>query len=130
MLKQRKLIGPITRVVNDAVHEPSLECERAKCGIGHFARPPNRFFHLPTIKPGTSLSFGPLKQIEAGVLNVGYVEAGPANGQAVMLLHGWPYDIHSYVEVAPLLAAAGYRVIVPYFPLRFLLSDIYCRSNT
>jgi pimeloyl-ACP methyl ester carboxylesterase len=60
-------------------------------------------------------SFGPVKQIEAGVLNVGYVEAGPANSQAVMLLHGWPYDIHSYVEVAPWLAAAGYRVIVPYF---------------
>src|SRR4051812_27522293 len=68
---------------------------------------------LPTIKPGTNTSFGALKQIDAGVLNVGYAEAGPANGPAVMLLHGWPYDIHSYVDVAPLLAAAGYRVIVP-----------------
>ena len=56
----------------------------------------------------------PLKQIDAGVLNVGYAEAGPADGPAVMLLHGWPYDIHSYVDVAPLLASAGYRVIVPY----------------
>ena len=51
--------------------------------------------------------FGPLKQIEAGLLNVGYGEAGPAGGPAVILLHGWPYDIHSYVEVAPLLAAEG-----------------------
>ena len=57
--------------------------------------------------------FDSLKQIDAGVLNVGYAEAGPSNGPAVLLLHGWPYDIHSYVEVAPLLAAAGYRVIVP-----------------
>jgi pimeloyl-ACP methyl ester carboxylesterase len=60
-------------------------------------------------------SFGPVRQIQAGVLNVGYVEAGPADGQPVLLLHGFPYDIHSYVEVAPLLAARGYRVIVPYF---------------
>ncbi len=69
---------------------------------------------LPNIKPGANTSFGPLKQIDAGVLNVGYAEAGPANGPAVILLHGWPYDIHSYVDVAPLLASAGYRVIVPY----------------
>ena len=59
-------------------------------------------------------SFGTLSQIDAGLLNVGYVDAGPADGPAVLLLHGWPYDIHSYVEVAPLLTAAGYRVIVPY----------------
>src|SRR5512146_507350 len=68
----------------------------------------------PPIKPWTNTSFGPLKQIDAGVLNVGYAEAGPANGPAVVLLHGWPYDIHSFVDVAPLLASAGYRVIVPY----------------
>jgi pimeloyl-ACP methyl ester carboxylesterase len=55
-----------------------------------------------------------MRQIDAGLLNVGYAEAGPANGPVVMLLHGWPYDIHSFVDVAPLLAAAGYRVIVPY----------------
>src|SRR4029078_6778262 len=59
-------------------------------------------------------SFGPLNQVDAGVLNVGYAEAGPAVGPAVVLVHGWPYDIHSYVDVAPLLAANGYRVIVPY----------------
>ena len=61
-----------------------------------------------------STGFPPLKQIEAGVLNVGYAEVGPAGGKPVVLLHGWPYDIHSYVEVAPLLAAKGYRVLVPY----------------
>jgi hypothetical protein len=59
-------------------------------------------------------SFGSLKQIDAGLLNVGYAEAGPADGPAVVLLHGWPYDIHSYVDVAPILASVGYRVIVPY----------------
>jgi pimeloyl-ACP methyl ester carboxylesterase len=69
---------------------------------------------MPAIKPGTNTSFGPLKQIDAGVLNVGYAEAGPANGPVVVVLHGWPYDIHSFVDVAPILAGAGYRVIVPY----------------
>jgi pimeloyl-ACP methyl ester carboxylesterase len=69
---------------------------------------------LPAIKPGTNTSFGPLKQIDAGVLNIGYAEAGPANGPVVILLHGWPYDIHSFTDVAPILASAGYRVIVPY----------------
>ena len=55
-----------------------------------------------------------LKQIEAGALTVGYAELGPAEGPVIILLHGWPYDIHSYLDVAPLLAAAGHRVIVPY----------------
>jgi pimeloyl-ACP methyl ester carboxylesterase len=74
-----------------------------------------------------STSFGALKQIEAGLLNVGYAEAGPADGPVVLLLHGWPYDIHTYVDVAPLLAAQGYRVIVPYLrgygTTRFLRDD-------
>ena len=82
---------------------------------------------LPAVKPGTNTSFGPLKQIDAGVLNVGYAEAGPADGRVVILLHGWPYDIYSYVDVAPLLASAGYRVIVPYLrgygTTRFLASE-------
>ena len=82
---------------------------------------------LPAIKPGTNTSFASLKQIDAGVLNVGYAEAGPAGGPAVILLHGWPYDIYSYVDVAPLLASAGYRVIVPYLrgygTTRFLSSE-------
>lgn len=74
-----------------------------------------------------SSAFGPLRQVDAGLLNVGYVEAGPASGRPVVLLHGWPYDIHSYAEVVPLLAAAGYRVIVPflrgYGTTRFLSAD-------
>jgi pimeloyl-ACP methyl ester carboxylesterase len=65
-------------------------------------------------KPGTHTSFDSLKQIDAGLLKVGYAEAGPASGPAVILLHGWPYDIYSFVDVAPVLAAKGYRVIVPY----------------
>ena len=69
---------------------------------------------LPAMKPGTNKSFAPLRQIDAGVLNVGYAEAGPPDGPPVILLHGWPYDIHTYVDVAPLLALAGYRAIVPY----------------
>ena len=62
----------------------------------------------------SSSSFGPVKQIDAGVLNVGYVDSGPSDGPAVVLLHGWPYDIHSYADVAPILVSEGYRVIVPY----------------
>jgi hypothetical protein len=69
---------------------------------------------IPPVKPGTNTSFSSIKQIDAGLLNVGYAEAGPADGPAVILLHGWPYDIYSFVDVTPLLAAAGYHVIVPY----------------
>ena len=65
-------------------------------------------------KAETNTSFGALKQINAGVLSVGYAEAGPARGRAVILLHGWPYDIHSFADVTPVLASRGYRVIVPY----------------
>src|SRR5215470_1652840 len=82
----------------------------------------------PTINsPNTS--FERLKQIDAGLLNVGYAESGPASGRPVLLLHGWPYDIYSFVEVAPLLAAKGYRVIVPYMrgfgSTRFLSGDSF-----
>ena len=79
------------------------------------------------ISPGTSTSVGLLQQVEAGLLNVGYAEAGPADGPAVILLHGWPYDIYSYADVTPALASAGYRVIVPflrgYGTTRFLSND-------
>jgi len=82
---------------------------------------------VPVTNPGTHTSFAALKQIDAGVLNVGYAEAGPEGGPPVILLHGWPYDIYSFVDVAPLLAAAGYRVIVPYVrgygTTRFLSSN-------
>lgn len=84
---------------------------------------------LPTIKPGTNTSFPSLKQIDAAVLNIGYAEAGAIDAPVVILLHGWPYDIHSYVDVAPLLASAGYRVIIPYLrgygSTRFLSSDTF-----
>jgi pimeloyl-ACP methyl ester carboxylesterase len=81
--------------------------------------------------PGTapSSSFGLLRQVDAGVLNVGYAEAGPPEGPAVLLLHGWPYDIHSYAEVAPLLAAQGYRALIPYLrgygTTRFLSDETF-----
>ncbi len=82
---------------------------------------------LPAIKPGAHTLFAPLKEIDAGVLNVAYAEAGPADGPSVILLHGWPYDVYSFVDVAPLLASAGYRVIVPYLrgygSTRFLSGD-------
>jgi pimeloyl-ACP methyl ester carboxylesterase len=82
---------------------------------------------LPPITPGTNKSFASLRQVEAGVLSIGYAETGPRTGPVVILLHGWPYDIHSYVDVAPALASAGYRVIVPYLrgygSTRFLAPD-------
>jgi len=112
------------------------------CGDEHCRRPAHveRFCGRPTEQGknrhsyrtsslGTNTSFGPLKQIDAGVLNVGYAEAGPADGPPVILLHGWPYDIYSYVDVAPLLASAGYRVIVPYLrgygTTRFLSGETF-----
>src|SRR5213082_3884122 len=79
------------------------------------------------MNPPTDSPFAALKQVDAGLLSVGYAEAGPANGPAVILLHGWPYDIYSFLDVAPLLASAGYRVIVPYVrgygTTRFLSSE-------
>jgi pimeloyl-ACP methyl ester carboxylesterase len=82
---------------------------------------------IHTIEPGTNTSFASLKQIDAGLLSIGYAEAGPADGPPVLLLHGWPYDIYSFVDVAPLLAAEGFRVIVPYLrgfgTTRFLSSE-------
>jgi pimeloyl-ACP methyl ester carboxylesterase len=96
-------------------------------GIINPATAQRRVAKMPPIKPGTNTAFGPLKQIDAGVLNVGYAEAGPANGPVVVLLHGWPYDIHSFVDVVPMLAGAGYRAIVPflrgYGTTRFLSSE-------
>ena len=84
---------------------------------------------LAAIKPGTNTSFAVLKQVDASVLNVGYAEAGPPDGPPVILLHGWPYDIYSFVDVAPALASAGYRVIVPfirgYGTTRFLSNDTF-----
>ena len=102
----------------------------AKLGMASFADAQSnktQSANVPKMKRGMNTSFGSLKQIDAGLLNVGYAEAGSSNGPAVILLHGWPYDIHTYVDVTPLLAAAGYRVIVPYLrgygTTRFLSSD-------
>lgn len=82
-----------------------------------FAAPKTTALATATVTANTfneSTSFNEIKQIDAGVLNIGYAEVGPSKGQVVILLHGWPYDIHSFVEVAPMLASAGYRVIVPH----------------
>ncbi len=116
---RRRLVGAAT-----------LAVAAAQLGVMHAARAQSGSqapSGLPAITPGTNTSFASRKQINAGLLNVGYAEAGPANGTPVILLHGWPYDIHTYVDVAPLLAEAGYRVIVPYLrgygTTRFLSDD-------
>ncbi len=84
---------------------------------------------LPAQMAGSHTAFAPIKHVNAGGLSVGYAEAGPANGPVALLLHGWPYDIHSFVDVAPLLAARGYRVIIPYLrghgSTTFLSSDAF-----
>ena len=99
----------------------------AQFGMAGFVKAEASKTKIAMIKPGSHTSFAPLKQIDAGSLNVGYAEAGPADGPPVILLHGWPYDIHSFVDVTPLLASAGYRVIVPYVrgygTTRFLSKD-------
>jgi pimeloyl-ACP methyl ester carboxylesterase len=84
--------------------------------VGCAQTPSNRTqpAELTALTPAATTSFDAPKQINAGLLNVGYAEAGPASGPPVILLHGWPYDIHSYAVVAPILAAEGYRVVVPY----------------
>jgi len=101
----------------------------AGLGMTGFAQAQAAKTKLTAVKPGTHTSFTPLKQIDAGLLNVGYAEAGPAHGPPVLLLHGWPYDIYSFVDVAPLLASAGHRVIVPYLrgygATRFLAAETF-----
>src|SRR5262245_46205351 len=82
----------------------------------------------PAIGSGGTSAFDTLKQIDAGLLNVGYAELGPEHGRPVILLHGWPYDIHSYADVAPLLASEGYRVIVPH--LRGFGTTRFLRNGT
>ena len=69
---------------------------------------------LPAIRLGAAATLGPIKQVTAAGISIGYAEAGPSDGPVVILLHGWPYDIHSFADVAPALAAAGQRVIIPY----------------
>jgi pimeloyl-ACP methyl ester carboxylesterase len=116
---RRRLVGAATLAVA-AAQLGVMGAARAQSG----SQAPSS---LPAVTPGTNTSFASLKQINAGLLNVAYAEAGPADGRPVILLHGWPYDIHTYVDVAPLLAEAGYRVIVPYLrgygTTRFLSDD-------
>jgi pimeloyl-ACP methyl ester carboxylesterase len=107
----------------------ALTAAAAQLGMIGSSDAQTKLAQLPATKSGTHTSFASLKQIDAGLLNVGYAEAGPADGPAVILLHGWPYDIHSFVDVAPLLASEGYRVIVPYVrgygTTRFLSSETF-----
>jgi pimeloyl-ACP methyl ester carboxylesterase len=107
----------------------ALTIATAQLGMLGSSNAQTKMSQLPAVRPGTNTSFASLKQINAGLLDVGYAEAGPADGPPVILLHGWPYDIHSYVDVAPSLASAGYRVIVPYTrgygTTRFLSSETF-----
>ncbi len=116
---RRRFIGAIALSLA-ATQFASAGAARAQAGNNEAPR-------VPAVTPGTNKSFANLKQIDAGVLNVGYAELGASEAPVVILLHGWPYDIHTYVDVAPLLADAGYRVIVPYLrgygTTRFLSAD-------
>jgi pimeloyl-ACP methyl ester carboxylesterase len=125
-----KIVEEINRRRRTFVGAAAVTAAAVQLGIiGSAAAQPGKTAakRLPAIKPGEHTSFAPLKQIDAGVLNVSYAEAGPADGPPVILLHGWPYDIYSFVDVAPLLASVGYRVIVPYLrgygATRFLSND-------
>ncbi|HVE09892.1 MAG TPA: alpha/beta fold hydrolase, partial [Paraburkholderia sp.] len=115
-LRRRRLLG-------SAVAGLSL----AELGLGSIARAQTPPSAANKKSSGGSAAFGPIQQIDAGALNIGYVDAGPRHGPVVLLLHGWPYDIHSFAEVTPHLTAAGYRVIVPYLrgygSTRFLSAD-------
>jgi pimeloyl-ACP methyl ester carboxylesterase len=106
---------PIDRERRRFLGAAAMTVAAAQFGMTRFAEAQSKQSGaLPAVKPGTNTSFASLKQINAGSLNVGYAEAGPTGGPPVILLHGWPYDIYSFVDVTPLLASAGYRVIVPY----------------
>lgn len=103
--RRRRVIGAAAMIVAAGELGMSASAKAEGIGLSHATAPPTQ---------ARPKSFGQLKQISAGVLSVGYAELGPTDGPPVILLHGWPYDIHTYVDVAPLLASEGYRVIVPY----------------
>jgi pimeloyl-ACP methyl ester carboxylesterase len=117
--RRRRFLGTaaMTLAVGELVMADSADAQPSKAPPG-----------VPATKPEANTSFAALRQIDAGVLNIGYAEAGPSDGPPAILLHGWPYDIYSYVDVAPLLASAGYRVIVPY--LRGYGSTRFLSSST
>src|SRR5437764_5522253 len=118
-MNRRGFLGAVVSAVagTDLI---TIACGRSGSGVAPSGRE-------RSVEVGTDRSFDPLKQIDAGVLNVGYAEAGSPDGLPVLLLHGWPYDIHSFAEVAPTLSGRGYRVIVPYLrgygTTRFLSPD-------
>src|SRR5262249_34026191 len=124
-----KIVKEIDFRRHDLLGGAAVAATAAQLGIFNSAAAQTAAKTLPTVTPGARTSFGPLKQIDAGVLNVAYAEAGPADGPPVILLHGWPYDIYSFVDVAPLLASAGYHVIIPYVrgygTTRFLSGDTF-----
>jgi pimeloyl-ACP methyl ester carboxylesterase len=117
---RRRLFGAAAATAALAIADPQF-------GFIGSVEAESRRAKLPQTKAGTHTSFPALKQIDAGTLSIGYAEVGPGNGPVVVLLHGWPYDIYSFVDVAPLVASAGYRVIVPYLrgygTTRFLSAD-------
>ena len=124
-----KIVEEIDFRRRDLVGGAAVAATAAQLGIFSSAAAQTAAKTLPAVTPGARTSFGPLKQIDAGVLNVAYAEAGPADGPPVILLHGWPYDIYSFVDVAPALASASFRVIVPYLrgygATRFLSNDTF-----
>jgi pimeloyl-ACP methyl ester carboxylesterase len=124
-----KVVGEINQDRRRFFGTAAMAVAATQLGVIGTAAAQQKEAKVPAIKPGTHTSFGPLKQIDADVLNVGYAEDGPTNGPVVILLHGWPYDIYSFVDVAPLLASAGYRVVVPfvrgYGTTRFLSNDTF-----
>jgi pimeloyl-ACP methyl ester carboxylesterase len=129
-LEENKMLGEINHQRRRFMGNAALAVAATQLGfLGSASAQPRNptSTDIPAIKPGTHTSFAALKQIDAGLLNIGYAEDGPVTGPAVILLHGWPYDIYSFVDVAPLLASSGYRVIVPYLrgygTTRFLSSE-------
>jgi pimeloyl-ACP methyl ester carboxylesterase len=125
----REIVEQIDFRRRDLVRGATAAATAVQLGIFNSAVAQTGAKTLPGITPGAHTSFAPLKQINAGVLNVAYAEAGPADGAPVILMHGWPYDIYSFVDVTPALAAAGFRVIVPYLrgygATRFLSNDTF-----
>ena len=107
----------------------TVAAELAMLGSAEAQSSSGRLPAPPVSGSGTNASLGALRQIDAGVLSIGYAEAGSADGPVVILLHGWPYDIHSFVDVAPMLGSAGYRVIVSYLrgygSTRFLSGETF-----
>src|SRR5215475_3850827 len=113
-MSANKLPGDINKDRRQFFGSAAITLAAVQLGVFPAAAQPEASQPAVSALADSNSSFGPLKQIDAGLLNVSYAEVGPANGKPVLLLHGWPYDIYSFVEVAPLLAAQGYRCIIPF----------------